>query len=179
MKFLAGLFFATMTSFLVALGATSQAVAPMPTVAEVVSVSANTIATTTTTTVAPLVVDADAKCGQWWSVAVAAGWDEKDLRDLDAVMWRESRCDATQVNRNDPNKVDGVKGSVGLTQINVFWVQGTRWYPNGYLQTVTIISGVQDLFDPFLNLRAAKAIFDYDRGEGGCGWRAWAWKGCD
>lgn len=179
MKFLAGLFFATMTSFVVALGATSQAVAPMPTVAEVVSVSANTIATTTTTTVAPLVVDADAKCGQWWSVAVAAGWDEKDLRDLDAVMWRESRCDATQVNRNDPNRVDGVKGSVGLTQINVFWVQRTRWYPNGYLQTVSIVSGVQDLFDPFLNLRAAKSVFDYGVAENGCGWAAWAWKGCD
>lgn len=180
MKFLAGLFFATMTSFLIALGATSQAIAPMPTVPQSVGVPAKTIATTTTTTtVAPLVVDADAKCGQWWSLAVAAGWDEKDLRDLDGVMFRESRCDATQVNRKDPNIVDGVKGSVGLTQINVFWVQRTRWYPMGYLQTVSIVSGVQDLFDPFLNLRAAKSVFDYGVAENGCGWAAWAWKGCD
>lgn len=174
MKFLAGLFFAFTASFLVALGATSQAVAPMIDVPETVSTSANT-----TTTVASLMPDDDAKCGQWWSVAVAAGWDEKDLRDLDAVMFRESRCDATQVNASDPNTVDGVKGSVGLTQINVFWVQQTKWYPNGYLQTVSVVSGVQDLFDPFLNLRAAKAVFDYGIAENGCGWAAWAWKGCD
>lgn len=175
MKFLAGLFFATTASFLIALGATSQAVAPTATVPETVS----TLANTTTTTVAPLIVDGDAKCGQWWSVAVAAGWNEKDLRDLDAVMFRESQCDATQVNASDPNTVDGVKGSVGLTQINVFWVQQTKYYPNGYLQTVSIVSGVQDLFDPFLNLRAAKAVFDYGVAENGCGWAAWAWKGCD
>jgi hypothetical protein len=179
MKFLAGLFFATMTSFLIALGATSQAIAPMPTVPQSVIVSSKRVAPTTTTTVASLVVDADAKCGQWWSVAVAAGWDEKDLRDLDGVLWRESRCDPTQTNSDDPNIVDGVKGSVGLAQVNVFWVQATKWYPLGYLQTVTIVSGAHDLYDPFLNLRAAKAIFDYDRGEGRCGWSAWAWKGCD
>ncbi len=174
MKLLAGMFLATLVSFGVAVGATSKAVAPMDTVPTTV-----VVADTTTTTVAALMVDADAKCGQWWATAVAAGWAQEDLRDLDGVMFRESRCDASQVNASDPNTVDGVTGSVGLAQINVFWVQATKWYPNGYLQTHTIVSGAQDLFDPFLNLRAAKAVFDYDRSEGRCGWSAWAWKGCD
>jgi hypothetical protein len=174
MKFLAGMVLAGLVSVGFAVGASSKAVAPIVVAAPIVETT-----TTTTTTVVPLVVDADAKCGQWWSVAIASGWDEIDLRDLDEVLFRESRCDASQVNASDPNTVDGVKGSVGLAQINVFWVQPTKWYPKGYLQTHTIVSGAHDLFDPFLNLRAAKAVFDYDRSEGRCGWSAWAWKGCD
>ena len=133
MKFLAGLFCATMTSFLIALGATSQAIAPMLTVAEVVSVSANTIATTTTTTVASLVVDADAKCGQWWSVAVAAGWDENDLRDLDGVLFRESRCDATQVNASDPNTVDEFNGEVSSSQLLDLTDTYRKWRDMSYI----------------------------------------------
>lgn len=172
MKLVAGLFFAGLLTVGVAVGGSSDAQAPAP-----------MIATTTTSTsaivVAPLGVDADAKCGQWWSVAVAAGWEEKDLRDLDDVLWRESRCDATQVNANDPNTVDGVKGSVGLMQINVFWVQQTKFFPLGYLQTVSVVRDSKDLFDPLLNLRAGKAVFDYGLEANGCGWSAWAWKGCD
>lgn len=174
MRFLAGLAMGLVMSVSVAVGISSGAGAPALVVPT--TTTTTTVAAITTTTIA---ADADARCPQWWNVAVSAGWEQDDLRDLDEVLWRESRCDASQVNASDPNTVDGVKGSVGLTQVNVFWVQGTRWYPNGYLQTVSVVSGVQDLFDPFLNLRAAKAIFDYDRGEGGCGWRAWAWKGCD
>ena len=172
MRFLAGLAMGLMLSVGVAVGSSSGAGAP----AMIATTTTSTTSTTTTTTIA---ADVDARCPQWWNVAIAAGWEQNDLRDLDAVLWRESRCDPTQVNSDDPNIVDGVKGSVGLTQVNVFWVQATKWYPKGYLQTVSVVSGVQDLFDPFLNLRAAKAIFDYDKGEGGCGWRAWAWKGCD
>ncbi len=174
MKLLAGFALGVMMAVGLAVGASSWVGAP----AAIVASSTTTIVATSTTTTT-LAIDADARCGQWWNVAVAAGWERNDLRDLDEVMWRESRCDASQVNASDPNTVDGVKGSVGLTQVNVFWVQGTRWYPNGYLQTVSVVSGVVDLFDPFFNLRAAKAIFDYDRGEGNCGWSAWAWKGCD
>lgn len=173
MRFLAGLAMGLVMSVSVAVGISSGAGAPA---LDVPTTTTSTTVAATTTTIA---ADDDARCPQWWNVAVSAGWEQNDLRDLDEVLWRESRCDASQVNASDPNIVDGVKGSVGLTQVNVFWVQGTKWYPNGYLQTVSVVSGVQDLFDPFLNLRAAKAIFDYDRGEGGCGWRAWAWKGCD
>jgi hypothetical protein len=173
MRFLAGLAMGWIMAVGVAVGVSSGAVAPAMMTAT--TTTSTTVAATTTTVVA----DGDARCPQWWNVAVSSGWEQDDLRDLDEVLWRESRCDPSQVNTDDPNIVDGVKGSVGLTQVNVFWVQGTKWYPNGYLQTVSVVSGVQDLFDPFLNLRAAKAIFDYDRGEGRCGWSAWAWKGCD
>jgi len=179
MKFLAGLFLVSVISFGVAVGASSGASAPAIISTTTVSDTVSVVSAIPIQATAPIAIDVDARCPQWWSVAVAAGWDEKDLHDLDAVMFRESRCDASQVNDTDPNTVDGVKGSVGLTQINVFWVQGTKWYPNGYLQTVSVVSGVRDLFDPFLNLRAAKAVFDYGVAENGCGWAAWAWKGCD
>lgn len=174
MKFVAGLFFVFVLSAGVAVGSSSGALAP-----SVAKPVATTVTTTTTTTVATLVVDPDAMCGEWWSLAVAAGWEEKDLRDLDVVLWRESRCDATQVNVDDPNTVDGVKGSVGLMQINVFWVQKTKFFPLGYLQTVSVVRDSGDLFDPFLNLRAGKAVFDYGVEANDCGWSAWAWKGCD
>jgi hypothetical protein len=175
MKFFAGVMFGLVGAFGVVAGVSQGAYAPPPPLLAAVSVAPETT-TTTTSTVA---VAADARCPQWWDTAVAAGWDAADLADLDAVLWRESRCDETQNNSSDPNTVDGITGSVGLAQVNVFWVQGTKWYPNGYLQTVSVVSGAHDLYDPFLNLRAAKAIFDYDKGEGRCGWSAWAWKGCD
>lgn len=175
MKFLTGIGLGLLLSAGFVVGVSQGASAPELPIVSVATVLETTTTTTTTTTIAP---DDDAKCPQWWNVAISAGWEQDDLRDLDEVLWRESRCDPTQVNASDPNTVDGVKGSVGLTQVNVFWVQGTKYYPNGYLQTVSIVSGVRDLFDPFLNLRAAKAIFDYGKARGGCGWQAWAWKGC-
>jgi hypothetical protein len=174
MKFLAGAMIAMMGAFGLVAGVSQGAYAPQPPL-----VAAVTVAPETTTTTSTVAVAADARCPQWWDTAVAAGWEQEQLSDLDGVLWRESRCDEKQTNTSDPNIVDGVKGSVGLAQVNVFWVQATKWYPNGYLQTVSVVSGAHDLYDPFLNLRAAKAIFDYDRGEGRCGWSAWAWKGCD
>lgn len=120
-----------------------------------------------------LKVPASAKCGLWWQAMLDAGWRSEDLLVADRVMWKESRCLAWVNNTNDPNTVNGVKGSVGLFQVNVFWVQKTRFYPSGYLQTLGVVSGVQDLFDPVANIKAALAVFQYSEKFNGCGWQPW------
>jgi len=119
-------------------------------------------------------VPADAKCPDLWAVLRKAGWAEKDVVKADRIVWRESRCIATAHNKNDPNTVQGVKGSLGLFQINLYWIQKTRWYPNGYLQTVLGQElSPTDLFDVEVSVAAAGAMIAYDRGLGRCGWSAW------
>lgn len=119
-------------------------------------------------------VPADAKCPDLWAVLRKAGWEEKDVKIADRIVWRESRCIPTAHNKKDPNTVRGVKGSLGLFQINLFWMSKTRWYPNGYLQTVLGRELVPtDLFDVDVSVAAAGALIAYDRRLGGCGWSAW------
>lgn len=166
-------FFAGLVACVASLGLASAADAPQKIDQVVISVPKPPV------TIPRVSVDADAKCGQWWQTAIDAGWKREHLRDLDRVMFRESRCDPLQHNMKDPNTVDGVKGSLSLTQINVFWVQSTKYYPQGYLQSLNIgINNVNDLRDPFLNLVAALAVFNYGEQHHDCGWQAWAWKGC-
>jgi len=115
-----------------------------------------------------------AKCGQYWNRLRNAGWLEKDVIKADAIMWRESRCLSSAHNGDDPNIVEGVKGSLGLFQINLFWIQRTTYYPNGYLQTVLGRDLVpEDLFDVAVTIDAAQALIRYDRSLGRCGWSAW------
>lgn len=119
-------------------------------------------------------VPAWAKCPELWNKLRDAGWLEKDVVKADQVVWRESRCIATAHNKNDPNTVQGVKGSLGLFQINLFWIQKTTYYPKGYLQTVLNREFVPtDLFDVDVTISAAQALIAYDRAQGGCGWSAW------
>jgi len=119
-------------------------------------------------------VPADAKCPDLWAALRKAGWQEKDVVKADRIVWRESRCIATAHNKNDPNTVQGVKGSLGLFQINLFWIQRTTYYPKGYLQTVLNRELTPaDLFDVGITIAAAQALIVYDRAQGGCGWSAW------
>ena len=119
-------------------------------------------------------VPAWAKCPEIWNRLRDAGWLEKDVSKADQIVWRESRCIATAHNKNDPNTVLGVKVSLGLFQINLFWIQRTTYYPNGYLQTVLNRSITPtDLFDVDTQIASAGALIAYDRGRGGCGWSAW------
>jgi hypothetical protein len=120
---------------------------------------------------------ADALCPQWWGLALEAGWTEDLLPTLDYVMWRESRCLPDQ--HNTTLNRDG-STDVGLTQINDrSWCFGTRWYPNGYLQTVGVLNyvGCNELFDPYINLKAAKEIYDYSLRENDAGWQPWSIEG--
>jgi hypothetical protein len=118
-------------------------------------------------------IPADARCPQWWGMAQEAGWTIDLLPTLDYVMWRESRCDPTQHNTT----LNRDKSSdIGLTQINDrSWCLPTRWYPGGYLQTVGVLPtvGCEQLFDPYTNLKAAKALYDYSEQTNGNGWEPW------
>ena len=126
-----------------------------------------------------LPVPAWAFCGEWWQQLRDSGWKEKDVRMADFIIFRESRCNPLAHNKKDPVTINGVKGSLGLFQINLFWISKTTAYPNGFLQTVLQRDLVPaDLFDPQINMDAAAAIVKYNRDLGGCGWTAWAWKGC-
>jgi len=128
---------------------------------------------TSTTTANDALVPPTARCGQWWGLATEAGWTEDLLETLDYVLWRESRCDPSQHNttRNEDGSTD-----IGLTQINDWsWCLPTRYYPDGYLQTIGILTtvGCEQLFDPHTNLKAAKALYDYSQEANGNGWQPW------
>ena len=125
----------------------------------------------------PYPVSPDAKCGQWWQLMHDLGWSDKDIAKGDAIMFRESRCDTTQVNAKDPTTIGKHKGSFGLYQINLFWISKTTAYPKGFLQTKLERNLVPtDLLQPEVNIAAALAIIEYNKAAGGCGWTAW--RGC-
>lgn len=132
--------------------------------------STTTSTTTTSTTTTIVRVSPDARCAQWWATAINVGFDDAMMPMLDRIMYRESRCDASQLNAKDPNG-----GSVGLTQINRFWCLPSKYYPNGYLQTVGVLTSCDQLFDPIVNLRATFALVEYSRSVGLCAWEQWAW----
>ncbi len=120
------------------------------------------------------IVPSWAKCPDLWNRLRDAGWLEKDVVKADQIVWRESRCIATAHNKQDPNTVQGVKGSLGLFQINLFWVQRTTYYPRGYLQTVLDRELMPtDLFNVDVTIASAQALIAYDRSLGRCGWSAW------
>ena len=163
--------FAAFAAALISLGSVfggrGEAVqAPVPAAVVVVTTTTQPPATTTT---AP----AGALCPQWWEMAKHAGWHADSMLTLDYVMHRESRCDPVQ--HNTTLNADG-STDIGLTQINDrSWCLPTKWYPNGYLQTVGVLSsvGCEQLFDPATNLKAAKAIYDYSQEANGDGFAPW------
>ena len=102
-------------------------------------------------------------CEQVFDTAKAIGWDIDDLGMLVAIAMRESRCQTDAFNAKDPNG-----GSYGVMQINGFWCQPSRYWPNGYLQAYGLLTSCTDLYDRETNLRAALNIYRYSNG-----WRAW------
>ena len=137
---------------------------------QTVSTIANTSTTISTTTTSTVPVSLDARCPMWWSLALSVGFTIEQMPTLDTVLHRESRCDETQLNASDPNG-----GSVGLTQINRFWCLPSRYYPDGYLQTMQILDTCDELYEPLINLRAALALVEYSRSVGLSDWHQWAW----
>lgn len=112
-----------------------------------------------------------AECPQWWELARSIGFYGKDLARLDRIMYRESRCFAKAHNttRNRDKSTD-----LGLVQINDrTWCIPSTYYPKGYLQTVSILKDCKQLFDPKINLLAARALYDYSKEKGGTGFEAW------
>ncbi len=111
------------------------------------------------------------RCAKWFNIAKQAGWQDEHLPILDQILWRESRCVAGAI-----NKVLNRDGSwdYGLTQINDrSWCKATRWYPDGYLQSVGVLDYCNDLLDPYTNLKAAKILYDYSKTNNNNGFQPW------
>lgn len=130
--------------------------------------------TTTTSEVAVLIPPTTTintegfKCPQYAQTAIEAGWGLNDLKTLDFIMYRESRCHKDSHNPYDPSG-----GSYGLVQLNGYFCRKNTYNPNGFFQNLGIITNCEDLFNPVINLRAAKALFDYEVNRGQCGWSPW------
>ena len=111
-----------------------------------------------------------ARCPQFWDEARQIGWKEADLKVLDFIIWRESRCNPRA--HNTTKNADG-STDMGLVQINDrSWCLPNRFNKKGYLQKQGIIQYCEDLFNPVVNLTAAKALYDYSK-ENGSGFRPW------
>lgn len=139
------------------------------------TVTAPTVPVTTTTQAPPVTsstvqTPSDARCPMWWSLARSVGFSEEQMPTLDRVLYRESRCDNLQHNSSDPNG-----GSYGLAQINGFWCESSKFYANGYLQHMNVLTSCADLYDPEMNLRAALELIRYSDNAGLSSWHQWAW----
>lgn len=108
----------------------------------------------------PLNVAEGQSCPGWIDVAREVGWPEAELPMVGAITYFESRC------RMD---VRGDKGrSWTAFQIHTTsWCRPTKYYPNGYLQSLQIVKTCEDLLDPPTAARAALAIWQYG------GWKQW------
>lgn len=104
-----------------------------------------------------------AKCPQYWETALSVGWKYKNLKTLDKIMFRESRCIPSAFNAKDPSG-----GSRGLVQINGFW---TPWLKQQGVLSPPKAS--QGLFNPAINLLSALHIYNYGVDRYGNGWGPW------
>jgi hypothetical protein len=117
--------------------------------------------------------DSTEQCPNFHSLALSVGWPQEHLSRLSYIMWRESRCDPSVLNSKDPNG-----GSRGLTQINGYWCRKTQYsnHHAGWLGLQGVLNSCEDLFDPRINLIAAKAIYDYGLQRKKCPWSPWTTK---
>lgn len=129
---------------------TSAAPAPSAKLAE----SARYVELTPLPATAPPAVVAAVGVDRYRHLALAAGWSAQAWPRVRCIIRRESNG-----NPNAYNRGDGHGGSRGLMQINGVH---TKW-----LIRKGIINDVGDLFDPYLNLRAARAVWRMQ------GWHAW------
>ena len=103
--------------------------------------------------------DITARCEGWWDTALSVGWEESELLQLGAIMYAESRC--------QPDAISPTS-DYGLAQIN--WAaHGARLSEKGLTR--------QDLLDPVINLREAKAISEFGERAFGCKWQPWYMSG--
>lgn len=118
----------------------------------------------TTTTSSTLFIDPySSACEQFSALAVNIGWPLDQRTVLESIIYRESRCNPSAVNRKDPNG-----GSRGLMQINGFW--------NSWLIERGIITKKSDLLQAQTNLRAGLEIYNYGLDRYGFGWGPWSVK---
>lgn len=99
-------------------------------------------------------------------VAKKIGWDK--TRQVDYIMWRESRCNPKAINPDDP-----YGGSLGLFQINQFWCKPSRSTGDGILVGWNVVDNCRQLFKPRKAAAAFAAIYEYVDSHYGDGWIPW------
>ena len=126
----------------------------------VASTSTTTTTPPTTAPRTPLNASDGQSCPGWIEVAREVGWPEAELPMVGAITYFESRC------RSDV-KGDHKKSWTAFQIHTTSWCRPTRYYPNGYLQSLQIVKTCEDLLDPHTAARAALAIWQYG------GWTPW------
>lgn len=96
------------------------------------------------------------QCSEWVDLVLDVGWPAVHVETVQRLMFRESRCDPSQFNPDDPRG-----GSRGLLQINGHWCRPNPSYgiDVGWLQEHGLIDECDDLFDAEANLRSALLIW--------------------
>jgi hypothetical protein len=91
-------------------------------------------------------------CWPVYAYALDAGFTPEEALVVDRLAWLESRCDARAVG-------DGGE-SLGLLQIHApSWCTPNRWNPVGFLQAARVLDSCQELFDPVVAVKAARAVY--------------------
>lgn len=148
---------------------TSPTIAPdrVDAVPTTTTTTTTTAPPTTTTTLPPITFAP--KCPDTVRVAQEVGWPTELLKKLDAVAYRESRCDPEE---DSHNPGDPAGGSFGVMQVNCSWVKPNRWYPEGYLSRIGV-TDCNQLFDTQTNLRASLELCWYSINRHGHCWHPW------
>lgn len=108
-------------------------------------------------------VQAQGLCVEWAQTALDAGWQPAELPRLMRIMHRESRCIPTACGETDSPHVRKCR-DWGLMQINDYsWKRIIR--SQGY--------HIEDMWDPYSNLKFARWLFEYSLNRNGDGWIPW------
>lgn len=108
------------------------------------------------------------KCVKYLDIIQMVSDSMDMMYDVDYIMWRESRCNASAINKKDPNG-----GSLGLFQINKFWCKPNRYSKKGFLQEAGVLTKCSQLYNPIVSANAMMAIYDYADDRYGDGWGPW------
>jgi hypothetical protein len=92
-------------------------------------------------------------CAEITRLAPLAGFNEAETLVLGRIAWAESRCETNIIG----DRAHG--GSFGILQINSFWCEASRYWPSGYLQAALVLETCTDLYDPWIAVQAARAIY--------------------
>lgn len=104
----------------------------------------------------------DLRCDGRENIIRFVSENSKMMKQVDYIMWRESKCSQLAFNPTDPNG-----GSYGLFQINGYWCQPSRYSKIGWLQEQKVLKTCKDLWDPIINAKAFMVMYDY------AGWQPW------
>ena len=111
------------------------------------------------------------KCRNHYDIITMIATSKEMVYQVDYIMWRESRCITSVINRKDPNG-----GSLGLFQINKFWCKPNRYTKKGFLQDAGVLTKCKELHNPETAAKAFMAIYDYAHNRYGDGFGPWGGK---